>query len=175
MLTDDVGRKIDFKNTLVIMTSNLATKLIQKGVSLGFQRTEQADQNKRMKVVVLAELRRVFSPEFLNRIDEVVVFHQLEKEHLVSIVDILVKELNARLMERGIQLEIDDDVKHWLIKEGYQPMYGARPMRRTIERRIGDPLSEELIRGRFKDVRKIKVVLRDDSPLFVEEEALAEV
>ncbi|MCZ6781301.1 MAG: ATP-dependent Clp protease ATP-binding subunit [Nitrospirae bacterium] len=175
VLTDSLGRKIDFKNTLVIMTSNLATKLIQKGVSLGFQRTEQADQNKRMKDEVLAELRRAFSPEFLNRIDEVVVFHQLEKEHLVSIVDILVKELNARLMERGIQLEIDDDVKHWLIKEGYQPMYGARPMRRTIERRIGDPLSEELIRGRFKDVRKIKVVLRDDSPLFVEEEALAEV
>ena len=175
VLTDSLGRKIDFKNTLVIMTSNLATKLIQKGVSLGFQRAEQADQNKRIKDEVLAELRRVFSPEFLNRIDEVVVFHQLEKEHLVSIVDILVKELNARLLERGIQLEIDDDVKHWLIKEGYQPMYGARPMRRTIERRIGDPLSEELIRGRFKDVRKIKVVLRDDSPLFVEEEALAEV
>ena len=175
VLTDSLGRKIDFKNTLVIMTSNLATKLIQKGVSLGFQRTEQADQNKRMKDEVLAELRRVFSPEFLNRIDEVVVFHQLEKEHLVSIIDILVKELNARLLERGIQLEVGDDVKHWLIKEGYQPMYGARPMRRTIERRIGDPLSEELIRGRFKDVRKIKVVLRDDSPLFVEEEALAEV
>ncbi|MCH6557364.1 MAG: ATP-dependent Clp protease ATP-binding subunit [Nitrospirae bacterium] len=175
VLTDSLGRKIDFKNTLVIMTSNLATKLIQKGVSLGFQRTEQADQNKRMKDEVLAELRRVFSPEFLNRIDEVVVFHQLEKEHLVSIIDILVKELNARLLERGIQLEVGDDVKHWLIKEGYQPMYGARPMRRTIERRIGDPLSEELIRGRFKDVRKIKVVLRDDSPLFVEEEVLAEV
>ena len=175
VLTDSLGRKIDFKNTLVIMTSNLGTKLIQKGVSLGFQRTEQADHNKRMKDEVLAELRRAFSPEFLNRIDEVVVFHQLEKEHLVSIVDILVKELNARLLERGIQLEIDDDVKQWLIKEGYQPMYGARPMRRTIERRIGDPLSEELIRGRFKDVRKIKVVLRDDSPLFVEEEVLAEV
>ena len=175
VLTDSLGRKIDFKNTLVIMTSNLATKLIQKGVSLGFQRAEPADQNKRIKDEVLAELRRAFSPEFLNRIDEVVVFHQLEKEHLLSIIDILVKELNARLLERGVQLEVGDDVKHWLIKEGYQPMYGARPMRRTIERRIGDPLSEELIRGRFKDVRKIKVVLRDDSPLFVEEEALAEV
>ena len=175
VLTDSLGRKIDFKNTLVIMTSNLGTKLIQKGVSLGFQRAEQADQNKRMKDEVLAELRRAFSPEFLNRIDEVVVFHQLEKEHLLSIIDILVKELNARLLERGVQLEVGDDVKHWLIKEGYQPMYGARPMRRTIERRIGDPLSEELIRGRFKDVRKIKVVLRDDSPLFVEEEVLAEV
>ncbi|MFQ5931329.1 MAG: AAA family ATPase, partial [Nitrospiraceae bacterium] len=172
---DSLGRKVDFKNTLVIMTSNLGTKLIQKGVSLGFHRAEQTDQDKRMKDEVLAELRRAFAPEFLNRIDEVVVFHQLEKEHLLSIIDILAKELNARLLERGVQLEIGDDVKHWLIKEGYQPMYGARPMRRTIQKSIGDPLSEELIRGRFKDVRKIKVVLRDESPLFVEEEALAGV
>jgi ATP-dependent Clp protease ATP-binding subunit ClpC len=174
VLTDSLGRKVDFKNTVVIMTSNLGTKLIQKGVSLGFQRAE-AEQNRRIRDEVLAELRRSFSPEFLNRIDEVVVFHQLEKEHLVSIVDILIKELNGRLLERGVQLEVGADVKQWLIKEGYQPLYGARPMRRAIQKNIGDPLSEELIKGRFKDVRKIKVVLRDDSPLFVEEEALASV
>ena len=124
---------------------------------------------------MLAELRRAFSQEFLNRIDEVVVFHQLEKEHLVSIIDILVKELNARLLEKGVQLEVGDDVKQWLIKEGYQPLYGARPMRRTIQKSIGDPLSEELINGRFKDSRKVKVVLKDDAPVFVEEEILAGV
>jgi ATP-dependent Clp protease ATP-binding subunit ClpC len=174
VLTDSLGRKVDFKNTVVIMTSNLGTKLIQKGVSLGFQRAE-AEQNRRIKDEVLAELRRAFSPEFLNRIDEVVVFHQLEKEHLNSIVDILIKELNVRLLERGVQLEIGDDVKQWLIKEGYQPLYGARPMRRSIQKSIGDPLSEELIKGRFKDARKIKVVLKDDQPSFVEEEAMAEV
>jgi ATP-dependent Clp protease ATP-binding subunit ClpC len=174
VLTDSLGRKVDFKNTVVIMTSNLGTKLIQKGVSLGFQQAE-AEQNRRIKDDVLAELRRSFSPEFLNRIDEVVVFHQLEKEHLFSIVDILIKELNARLLEKGVQLEITDDVKQWLIKEGYQPLYGARPMRRTIQKSIGDPLSEELIRGRFKDSRKIKVVLKDDTPAFIEEEVLAGV
>ena len=174
MLTDSLGRKVDFKNTVVIMTSNLGTKLIQKGVSLGFQQAE-AEQNRKIKDDVLAELRRSFSPEFLNRIDEVVVFHQLEKLHLVSIVDILIKELNARLMEKGVQLEITDDVKQWLIKEGYQPLYGARPMRRTIQKSIGDPLSEELIRGRFKESRKIKVVLKDDAPAFIEEEVLAGV
>jgi ATP-dependent Clp protease ATP-binding subunit ClpC len=166
---------VDFKNTVVIMTSNLGTKLIQKGVSLGFHRTDQADRDQRMKDEVLAELRRVFSPEFLNRVDEIVVFHQLDKEHLLSIVDILIRELNGRLVDRGVQLEVGEDVKQWLIKVGYQPLYGARPMRRAIQKNIGDPLSEELIRGRFKDVRRIKVVLRDDSPSFVEEEAMAGV
>ncbi len=174
VLTDSLGRKVDFKNTVVIMTSNLGTKLIQKGVSLGFQQAE-AEQNRRIKDEVLAELRRAFSPEFLNRIDDVVVFHQLEKLHLVSIVDILIKELNARLLDKGIQLDVTDDVKQWLIKEGYQPLYGARPMRRTIQKSIGDPLSEELIRGRFKDSRKIKVVLKDETPAFIEEEVLAGV
>ncbi|MFM8551086.1 MAG: AAA family ATPase, partial [Nitrospiraceae bacterium] len=174
VLTDSLGRKVDFKNTVVIMTSNLCTKLIQKGVALGFQRAE-AEQNRRIKDEVLAELRRSFSPEFLNRIDEVVVFHQLEKEHLVCIVDFLIKELNGRLLERGVQLDVGDEVKQWLIQEGYQPLYGARPMRRAIQKNIGDPLSEELIKGRFKDVRKIKVFLRDGLPTFVEEEAMAEV
>jgi ATP-dependent Clp protease ATP-binding subunit ClpC len=174
VLTDSLGRKVDFKNTVVIMTSNLGTKLIQKGVSLGFQQAE-AEQNRKIKDDVLAELRRSFSPEFLNRIDDVVVFHQLEKLHLVSIVDILIKELNVRLLEKNIQLEVTDEVKQWLIKEGYQPLYGARPMRRTIQKSIGDPLSEELIRGRFKDSRKIKVVLKDETPAFIEEEVLAGV
>ena len=103
------------------------------------------------------------------------MFHPLEKEHLISITDILIKELNARLLERGVQLEVGDDVKQWLIQEGYQPLYGARPMRRTIQKNIGDPLSEELLRGRFKDVRRIKVVLRDNAPNFIESEAMAGV
>ena len=175
VLTDSLGRKVDFKNTVIIMTSNLGTKLIQKGVSLGFHRVEQSDHDRRIKDDVLGELRRSFSPEFLNRIDEVVVFHPLEKEHLISITDILIKELNARLLERGVQLEVGDDVKQWLIQEGYQPLYGARPMRRTIQKNIGDPLSEELLRGRFKDVRRIKVVLRDNAPNFIEAEAMAGV
>ena len=175
VLTDSLGRKVDFKNTLVIMTSNLGTKLIQKGVSLGFQKADTTERDRRVKDDVLAELRRNFSPEFLNRIDEIVVFHPLEKEHLLRIVDILLKELNARLLEKGVQLDVDEDVKVWLLTEGYQPLYGARPMRRTIQKAIGDPLSEELIRGRFKDSRRIRVVLRDGLPGFVEQEAMAGV
>ena len=157
------------------MTSNLGTKLIQKGVSLGFQKDDTAGSNDRMKKDVLDELKRNFSPEFLNRVDEFVVFHPLEKTHLFAIIDILLEELNQRLAERDVQLHFGEEVKQWLIDEGYQPQYGARPMRRTIQKLLGDPLSEELIKGRFKDVRRIKVVLRDNAPFFIEEEAMASV
>jgi len=174
VLTDSLGRKVDFKNTVVIMTSNIGTKMIQKGVSLGFQSTD-AEQDRHKKEEVLGELRRQFSPEFLNRIDEIVVFHQLDKTHLTSILDILLRELNLRLVDKGVEIEVDDEVKAWLIKEGYEPLYGARPMRRTIQRAIGDPLSEEMIKGRFKESHKIRVVLRDGAPTFIEQEALAEV
>ncbi|HMU29761.1 MAG TPA: ATP-dependent Clp protease ATP-binding subunit [Nitrospira sp.] len=175
VLTDSLGRKVDFKNTVVIMTSNIGTKLIQKGVSLGFQNDEKSGQALRKKDEVMGELRRSFSPEFLNRIDEIVVFHSLEKEHLIHILDILLHELNLRLSDKSVNIEVDDEVKQWLIKEGYEPLYGARPMRRIIQRAIGDPLSEELIKGRFKDNRKIKVVLRDGAPAFIEQEAMAGV
>ncbi|MDH5348183.1 MAG: ATP-dependent Clp protease ATP-binding subunit, partial [Nitrospira sp.] len=174
VLTDSLGRKIDFKNTVVIMTSNIGTKMIQKGVSLGFQSTE-GEAARRKKEEVLGELRKSFSPEFLNRIDEIVIFHQLEKEQLYSILDILLRELNLRLLDKGIEIEVDEEVKQWLIKEGYEPLYGARPMRRAIQRAIGDPLSDELIRGRFKESRKVKVVLRDGAPAFIEQEAMAGV
>ena len=157
------------------MTSNLGTKLIQKGVSLGFQKDDTAGSNDRMKKDVLDELKRNFSPEFLNRVDEFVGFHPLEKTHLFAIIDILLEELNQRLAERDVQLHFGEEVKQWLIDEGYQPQYGARPMRRTIQKLLGDPLSEELIKGRFKDVRRIKVVLRDNAPFFIEEEAMASV
>ena len=174
VLTDSLGRKVDFKNTVVIMTSNIGTKMIQKGVSLGFQSTD-AEQDRHKKEEVLGELRRQFSPEFLNRVDEIVVFHQLDKSHLTSILDILLRELNTRLVEKGVEIEVDEEVKAWLIKEGYEPLYGARPMRRTIQRAIGDPLSEEMIKGRFKESRKIRVVLRDGAPTFIEQEAMAGV
>ncbi len=174
VLTDSLGRKVDFKNTVVIMTSNIGTKMIQKGVSLGFQSTE-GEAARKKKDEVLGELRKSFSPEFLNRIDEIVIFHQLEKEQLYCILDILLRELNLRLLDKGIEIEVDDEVKQWLIQEGYEPLYGARPMRRAIQRAIGDPLSDELIRGRFKESRKVKVVLRDGAPTFIEQEAMAGV
>ena len=175
VLTDSLGRKVDFKNTILVMTSNIGTRFIQKGVSLGFQRDVESENITRVKGEVLGELKRHFSPEFLNRLDELVVFHQLTKEHLFSIIDILIGELNARLVDRGVVLDVNDEVKQWLIDEGFESQYGARPLRRTIQRCLGDPLSEELIKGRFKDAKKIKVVLTDQTPSFIEEEVLASV
>ncbi|HQW90579.1 MAG TPA: ATP-dependent Clp protease ATP-binding subunit, partial [Nitrospira sp.] len=118
VLTDSLGRKVDFKNTVVIMTSNIGTKMIQKGVSLGFQNDEKGGQALRRKEDVMGELKRSFSPEFLNRIDEIVIFHSLEKEHLIHILDILLHELNLRLIDKSVSIEVDDEVKQWLIKEG---------------------------------------------------------
>ncbi len=175
VLTDSLGRKVDFKNAVLIMTSNIGARMIDKNTSLGFQREGEGDRYNKMKSDINTELKRTFNPEFLNRIDEVVIFHSLEKKHLFDIVDIQLGELNKRLAEQGIHLEISPEVKDWLIQEGFQPTYGARPMRRAIQRNIEDPLSEDMIRGRFKDVKKIKAILKDGQPAFVEEEAMAGV
>lgn len=174
-LTDGLGRKVDFKNTVIIMTSNLGARLIDKGTSLGFRRGNEKDVIQRMKDDITGELKKTFNPEFLNRIDDMVIFHPLEKKHLLSIVEIRLEELSKRLAEQGIQIEVSPEVKKWLIKEGFQPTYGARPMRRAIQKAIENPLSEEIIRGRFKDLKKIKVVLKDNTPSFVEEEEMAGV
>ena len=174
-ITDSLGRRVDFRNTIIIMTSNIGARAIDRGASLGFQKATEEDQYKRMKESITTELRNTFNPEFLNRIDEVVIFHSLNKEHLVKIVDMLIAEVNERLAVSGMHLEVTEEVKEWLIKEGYQPHYGARPMRRAIQRHIEDLLSEEIIKGRFKETKRIKAVLRDNSPVFIEDEVMAGV
>ena len=126
-----------------------------------------------MKEDINSELKRTFNPEFLNRLDDTVIFHPLNKKHLLKIVDKFIEELNAQLTEKGITLDVTQEVKKWLIKEGYQPSYGARPMRRVIQKNIGDKLSEKIIMGYFKDTRKIKVILKEDTPDFVEDEVMA--
>ncbi len=174
-LTDSFGRRIDFRNTIIIMTSNIGARAVDKGATLGFQKAGEEGQHKRMKESITTELRNTFNPEFLNRIDEVVIFHSLTREHLIKIVDMLIEEVNQRLLVSGMHMEVADDVKEWLINEGFEPHYGARPMRRVIQRHIEDPLSEEIIRGRFKETKSIKVVLRDNIPTFIENEIMAEV
>ncbi len=170
-LTDSYGRRVDFKNTVIIMTSNLGARMIDKDTTLGFQQDSQKTQYDKMKENVLSELKRAFNPEFLNRIDDVVVFHPLTREHLLRIVDVLIKELNAQILEgQGIGLEVTQDVKEWLIQENYQPTYGARPMRRAVQKFIADPLSEEILRGRFKDIQKVVVSLKNNAVEFQEEE-----
>ena len=173
VITDNLGRKIDFKNTVIIMTSNVGTKFIENSTPLGFQQPSTNSTYRKIKDSVLGELKNKFNPEFLNRIDEIVVFHQLEKEHLVKIVNLLVNELNKQLLDHDIAIELSDEVTDWLIEKNYQPSYGARPMRRAIQRHIEDPLSEEILKGRFKDMKKINVVLEKDTPVFVESEVEA--
>ncbi|NTU43397.1 MAG: ATP-dependent Clp protease ATP-binding subunit, partial [Nitrospirales bacterium] len=109
-------------------------------------------------------------PEFINRVDEIVVFHPLGKEHLLSIIDLLIAETNRKLAEHGLTMEVTLEVKEWLLNKYYEPAYGARPMRRAIYREIEDPLSEEMLRGRFKDSHTVKVVLEKDKPAFKEAE-----
>ncbi|MBM3118889.1 MAG: AAA family ATPase [Chloroflexi bacterium] len=148
-LTDGHGRTVDFKNTVVIMTSNLGTQEFQRQ-AIGFSRQEKGEQQ-RLKSAVETELKRTFRPEFLNRIDDIIIFQPLTQEHLEKIVDLLILEVEKRLADRNIKLELDDEAKSWLLKEGYEPAFGARPLRRAIQRHVENPLSGRILQGDIKD------------------------
>jgi ATP-dependent Clp protease ATP-binding subunit ClpC len=168
VLTDTFGRKVDFRNTVIIMTSNLGARFIDKATPLGFQKASEETVYGQIKESVLSELKKTFNPEFLNRVDETVVFHPLGKDHLRSIINLLIGETNKQLVEQGIMLELDPETKDWLIEKYHQPSYGARPMRRAIQKEIEDALSEEILKGRFKEISKVRVVLQDGGLTFVE-------
>lgn len=153
-LTDAKGRTVDFKNTLLILTSNIGSKVIEKGGGgLGFELEEDAaeSQYNRIRSLVNEELKQYFRPEFLNRLDEIIVFRQLTKSEVKEISDILLKEVFGRLTEQGITLEVTDKFKERLVEEGYNPSYGARPLRRAIMRLLEDTLAEEILSSRLKD------------------------
>jgi len=170
-LTDGHGRTVDFKNTVVIMTSNTGVELIRREAGLGFaaQKDEAKAQERsyeRMKEKVMGEVKKTFRPEFLNRLDEIIVFHELTEEQLRSIVDLLVKDLQKRLAERKLGVELTGGAKSWLAKKGYDPLYGARPLRRVIERYVENPLSTKLLEGGFKEGDTIVVDLGDEGLTF---------
>lgn len=146
-LTDSKGRTVDFRNTVVIMTSNVGANMIKKNTSLGFTTGDTEKKYQDMKDKVMDELKRSFRPEFLNRIDEVIVFHSLEQEHIEQIVSLMTDELRKRLKEQNIDFQLSEEAKKVLAKEGFDPAYGARPLRRAIQRNIEDRLSEELLKG----------------------------
>jgi ATP-dependent Clp protease ATP-binding subunit ClpC len=153
-LTDAKGRTVDFKNTLIIMTSNIGSKVIEKGGGgLGFEFSENENdaQYNRIRNLVNEELKQYFRPEFLNRLDEIIVFRQLNKEEVKEIAVIMLKEVFGRLIEKGITLEVTDKFKERLVEEGYNPSYGARPLRRAIMRLLEDSLAEEILSGRIKE------------------------
>ncbi|AVX32251.1 ATP-dependent Clp protease ATP-binding subunit ClpC [Carboxydocella thermautotrophica] len=151
-LTDGKGRTVDFRNTVVIMTSNVGANLIKKEASLGFKAGEAEDKRdayEKMKDKLMDQLKHTFRPEFLNRIDEIIVFHPLEEEHIQQIVDLMLAALNKRLQDFGVQVEVTPAAKEVLVKKGYDPAFGARPLRRAIQRMVEDQLSEELLKGTF--------------------------
>lgn len=172
-LTDSHGRVVDFRHCVLIMTSNVGAQRIDRGRDIGFgvdERLGSADEEKRrhgaMKDKVMAELRKTFRPEFLNRLDEVIVFHALTAEQILSIVDLEISRLNEQLAVRRMTLVLSDAVKELLAKEGFEPSLGARPLRRVIQRRIEDPLSEALLLGEFQDGDAIWCDLDGDQVVF---------
>jgi ATP-dependent Clp protease ATP-binding subunit ClpC len=147
-LTDAQGRMVDFKNTVIIMTTNLGSRDISKGVNVGFGSADNEQNNyEKMKSKVGDELKQHFRPEFLNRIDDTIVFHQLTEKEIVQIVDLMVAKVDERLKEKDMGLVLTDSAKALLAEKGYDPLLGARPLRRTIQRELEDQLSEKLLFG----------------------------
>jgi ATP-dependent Clp protease ATP-binding subunit ClpC len=166
-LTDAKGRRVDFRNTIIVMTSNIGAELIKRDTTLGFavkadDAKDQQQSYERMKEKVLGEMKKFFRPEFLNRIDGVVVFHALNKEHIRKIVDLMLSEVWKELVEKTVKLEVTAAAKDLLGEKGFDPVFGARPLRRTIQDLLEDPLSEALLRGDFQAGDTVLVDCEDD-------------
>jgi len=159
-LTDSQGRVVDFRNTVIIMTSNIGARLIEDYI-----KSKGTKDFTLLKENVREELRKFVRPEFLNRVDEIVIFKPLGKEEIYQIIDILIKGLKKRLSVRKIRLTLDEKVKELLFKEGYNPVYGARPLKRAIQRLIENPLSSLILRGEFKEGDHILITLSDDGKI----------
>ena len=163
-LTDGHGRTVDFKNTVVIMTSNLGTEEFQRQ-SLGFPHREKADEEK-IRTSIEAALKQTFRPELLNRIDDVIIFHLLTEENLKDVVELLIQEVRKRLSEQSINLNVTPEAKAWLVKRGYDPIYGARPLRRAIQRYMENPVSTKILQREFKEGDTITVDVEEDNLAF---------
>jgi len=165
-LTDSFGRKVDFRNTVIIMTSNVGAELIRKTGSLGFKTQKEGTSYQEMRDKLLEEVKRTFKPEFLNRIDDIIVFHSLVKEDLQRIIEIEVGYVAERLKEQKITLEVSQEAKDFLIEKGFDPVFGARPLKRTIQRFLEDPFASEIISKKFKEGTHVKVGRRNEELVF---------
>ena len=159
---------MDFRNTIIVMTSNIGSDLIKRDTSFGFAMVNQAKMEEnayeKMKTKVEDEVKRFFRPEFLNRIDGQIVFHALTKEHIVSIVDLMLNEVRKPMLEKGLSLEVTQAAKEWLGEKGFDPTFGARPLRRLIEREMEDTLSEGVIRGDYRPGQTVVVDVDNEDP-----------
>ena len=178
-MTDGHGRTVDFKNTVIIMTSNAGVELIRRESAIGFAATRKGDSGaqkrgyEEMKGKVMAEVKKTFRPEFLNRLDETIVFHELTEEQLRQIVELMIKDLQGRLLERKLSIELTEEARSWLAKAGYDPQFGARPLRRAIERYVENPLSTQVLRGEFNEGDTVVVDVEGDELTFTSKTAEA--
>jgi ATP-dependent Clp protease ATP-binding subunit ClpC len=168
-LTDSLGRKVDFRNTLIILTSNVGAELIKKSNVMGFGVAQTQDSYEVMRERIIEQAKRVFKPEFLNRLDDLIVFHSLTKDDLKQVVRIEVDKLIQRLRFREIVMELSDATMEFLIEKGYDPAYGARPLRRAVERWLEDPLAEMVLEEKVKPTSIVKVDMLDGKPHFTVE------
>ena len=165
-LTDSVGRVVDFRNTIVLLTSNVGAETIRRQTTIGFTAASEENSYERMKEKILDEAKKAFRPEFLNRLDDVIVFRALNKPDLIQILDLEVKKVMERLKGKKIQLQLDDKANDLLVEKGYDPIYGARPMRRAVERYLEDPLAEEILKGHLHENDPIQVTVEGDKLVF---------
>jgi ATP-dependent Clp protease ATP-binding subunit ClpC len=165
-LTDSLGRTVDFRNTIIIMTSNVGAHILQKGNSLGFADTDRDASIEAVKARINDEAKKAFKPEFLNRITSIVVFRQLARKELLKIVDLETSKVCKRLIEHDIQLVFTDEARNYLIDQGYDEKYGARPLRRAIETHLEDPLAEAILRGELEKGKPIQIQVRDNALFF---------
>jgi ATP-dependent Clp protease ATP-binding subunit ClpC len=161
-LTDSFGRKVDFRNTVIIMTSNAGTREIRSGKTLGFGSDRVEDDYDHMKQAVLTEMRRLFNPELLNRIDDTIIFHSLTIEHILEIIEIQLGEMATRLAEKGLSITVRPEAKRFIAEKGFDPLYGARHLKRALQKHMEDPLAEEILRGQFAGDCNIVVEMTDD-------------
>jgi ATP-dependent Clp protease ATP-binding subunit ClpC len=163
ILTDSLGRRVDFKNTILIMTSNIGSRDIKVTGGFGFGTRSQEDKYSAMKGHIEDALKRVFNPEFLNRVDDTIVFHNLERDHILEIIDIASRDLVKRMQGMGITIELTKPAKEFLADKGFDPAFGARPLRRALQKYVEDPLAEEILKGTFANGSKIKVKFNKDT------------
>jgi ATP-dependent Clp protease ATP-binding subunit ClpC len=166
-LTDSFGRNIDFRNTILIMTTNAGAEAIKNESAFGFQKPDGDASYEAMKSRVMDQIERVFRPEFLNRLDDTIIFRHLNVEDLKLVIDYELAKVRERLLDRGLEIELTDEAKEFLIKNGSNLDYGARPLRRALEQQIEDPLSEELLQGTFegKDTIMVDVFKNDEGKI----------
>ena len=158
-LTDNVGRVVNFRNTIILMTSNVGSETIKKQTTMGFSPITDENSYERMREKIMDEAKRTFKPEFLNRLDDVIVFRSLTKSDLIQILDLEINKVTERLKAKNLQLQLDDKAKDFLVEKGYDPNYGARPMRRAVERFLEDPLAEEILKGNLHENDPIQVTV----------------